>query len=198
MSELLNLFKKLSENKIETALKSYVYYNSATGKVYKVSNRKISDSEYSILEVSFNDTEDLLSGKKRTDDYIVVPSETTSLPVLKLLNSLILTSDVEHRCYKLPVKLGHSNVNIIKNLKTQSWDLQLDAQTALICSAENSKNTLYFSITKKDDPNILYRSIEFFNNTTSIPFAYDFEYMDETVSIYSSKYFNTYSYEVIK
>jgi len=53
-----------------------------------------------------------------------------------------------------------------------------------------------FSITKKYDPNVLYRVLKFKNNNT-IPFEMDFEFDNEEVSVYTIRKFSAYVHEVI-
>lgn len=85
------------------------------------------------------------------------------------------------------------------------WKIVLNPYTKkfLITSEYSPKERLYFSVTSKYDPNILYRSLEFtvgdlLSDTTSIiPFKYDIESNASDVSIYTAKYFEYYSHEVI-
>ena len=62
---------------------------------------------------------------------------------------------------------------------------------------------LYFSVTSKYDPNILYRSLEFTigdlldEASSIIPFIYESENSVDDVSIYTAKYFDSYAHEVI-
>ena len=70
-------------------------------------------------------------------------------------------------------------------------------------SGYNPKETLYFSITSKYDPNILYRSLEFLigelitEDVPTIPFKFASESIPTDVSIYTAKYFDSYAHEVI-
>ena len=70
-------------------------------------------------------------------------------------------------------------------------------------SGQLANEKLYFSVTSKYDPNILYRSLEFtigdlLDETSSIiPFIYESENSVDDVSIYTAKYFDSYAHEVI-
>jgi hypothetical protein len=85
------------------------------------------------------------------------------------------------------------------------WTMSLNPYTKkfLMTSGYSPVETLYFSVTSKDDPNILYRSLEFsiedlLSDTTSIiPFICDAEHDPNNVSIYTSKYFDSYAHEII-
>jgi len=195
MSNLQELFKKISNTSINVNQNTYVYYDSL-GIINKISNRKLNDTEFNILEIPIDDTNDILSGKKRTSDYIVINHPETKTPILTLVSNVLITPDATNNCYNIPKNISNANVTIIKNLKAKCWELKLDAASKLfIESLKDSKNVFYFSVTKKNDPNILYRSIEF-KNVSPVPFEYPFEFNNEDVSIYTSKYFNIYSMEI--
>jgi hypothetical protein len=85
------------------------------------------------------------------------------------------------------------------------WTMSLNPYTKkfLKTSGYSPVETLYFSVTSKDDPNILYRSLEFSigdllsDKTSIIPFICDAEHDPNNVSIYTSKYFDSYAHEII-
>jgi hypothetical protein len=75
-----------------------------------------------------------------------------------------------------------------------------DLQTAVAeQNLEIDPTNQYYSITKKYDPNVLYRLLKFKkqNNEYIVPFEYDFELDDLSLSIYTTQKFSTYAYEVI-
>jgi len=98
-----------------------------------------------------------------------------------------------------------SDIRVCQNINQGVWELELNLDTKrfLRRSGYNPKETLYFSVTSKFDPNILYRSLECIMSDLlsdvvhSIPFKYDIEYSEADVSIYTAKYFENYSHEVI-
>ena len=59
---------------------------------------------------------------------------------------------------------------------------------------------MYFSITAKHDPNILYRSLKIplsmLADKLVIPFKYDAEHKED-LSIYTAKYFDSYGHEIL-
>jgi hypothetical protein len=85
------------------------------------------------------------------------------------------------------------------------WTIKLNPYTKkfLLSSGYKPAETLYFSVTSKYDPNILYKSLKFsvadlLSDTTSVvPFTYDTEQSKNSVSIYTAKYFDSYAHEVI-
>jgi len=98
-----------------------------------------------------------------------------------------------------------NDVVIRQDTDKGEWNLQINPYTKkfLRMSGYNPKETLYFSITSKYDPNILYRSLEFTvgellsESASIIPFICDAESSPQNVSIYTAKYFDSYAHEVI-
>jgi hypothetical protein len=98
-----------------------------------------------------------------------------------------------------------NDVVIRQDTDKGEWNLQINPHTKkfLRMSGYNPKETLYFSITSKYDPNILYRSLEFTvgdlitEDVPAIPFKFAAESSPQNVSIYTAKYFDSYAHEVI-
>lgn len=119
---------------------------------------------------------------------------------LILKNNKIFVFDYK----RFNVESNH-DIIICQDTVAGSWNIKINEYTKkfLIMSGYNPKETLYFSITSKYDPNILYRSLEFnigniINESQSvIPFIYDSEYDPNNVSIYTAKYFENYAHEII-
>jgi len=63
---------------------------------------------------------------------------------------------------------------------------------------------LFFSITEKHDPNVLYRSLSFnireliSNESIIHPFKYKWEFDKKDVSIYTPKFFQNYIHEILE
>ena len=107
--------------------------------------------------------------------------------------------------------LADCNVNLENDIvirqdtEFDTWNIKINPHTKkfLRMSGYNPKETLYFSITSKHDPNILYRSLEFkigdllLESTSLIPFICDAEHDPNNVSIYTAKYFDKYVHEII-
>ena len=97
------------------------------------------------------------------------------------------------------------DIIIQQNVKLKYWNIQINPYTKkfLRTSGYRPSENLYFSITAKHDPNILYRSLEFKISdlltelNPIIPFIYDSESSEDDVSIYTAKYFDSYAHEVI-
>lgn len=98
------------------------------------------------------------------------------------------------------------DINIVQNFEKQCWEVYLghEVKRSLEVTNYRANERLYFSITAKHDPNILYRTIEFSLNdllAKTVPnfkFENDFEFNGEEVSIYTPKYFESYLHEIIE
>ena len=97
------------------------------------------------------------------------------------------------------------DIIVQQNTQNKNWSMSLNPYTKkfLQTSGYKPSETLYFSVTSKYDPNVLYRSLEFTvadlldNKTSIIPFKYDVERNVNNVSIYTAKYFENYAHEII-
>jgi len=107
--------------------------------------------------------------------------------------------------------LADCNVNLENDIVIRqdtdfdTWNIRINPHTKkfLRMSGYNPNETLYFSVTEKYNPNILYRSLEFkigdllSESTSLIPFICDAEQDPNNVSIYTAKYFDKYVHEII-
>ena len=136
--------------------------------------------------------------------------ETIVYKDLKL--NLIKTADLKNKQIILSgkelyqVQIGKEyDIIVQQNTINKVWSIVINPHTKkfLISSGYSPNETLYFSVTSKYDPNILYRTLEFSvadlldNKTSVIPFIYDNESDAQNVSIYTAKYFDNYSHEII-
>lgn len=103
-------------------------------------------------------------------------------------------------------KIDHSyDLVIVQNLKKGYWEIELNPRTRryLKSSGFYPKDYVYFSLTAKHDPHILYRTFEFKlgdlieENKQVVPFKYDIEKEGEELSLYTPKYFNNYAHEIV-
>ena len=54
----------------------------------------------------------------------------------------------------------------------------------------------FFSVTKQSDPNVLYKLLNF-DETMSLPFTDKFEFDDDEISVYTTRRFDSYFFEVV-
>lgn len=93
------------------------------------------------------------------------------------------------------------DIIITQNLPDKNWVLSLNPSTLKFFQLSNygQDDMLYFSITSKHDPNILYRSLQIplsqLRQKVILPMIYDDELED--LSIFTTKYFTAYGHEVV-
>lgn len=181
----------------------FVYFDEE-GEITAISNTK--DIEGNFITVHLDEVMNFLTGKERVDSYLVVYDTVLKKHILKLKYyaddsvykvdedifkvkkevdkkpDLIITQDVKKKCWKFTVDEGLRDY--------------LTSQTSLY-----SKN-LQFSVTRKNDPHELYQLIIVNlddlvkQGFLTIPFASQYEENNNDVSVYTTKRFETYLYEV--
>lgn len=202
-NNLKSLFEKI---KIDARVENifYIYYNGESGEIYKISPRENKESSYKILEIDREFVKPILTGEKKTSDFRVfydIKSKTVSLKNISEQNA---SKSYDKIFYQIPKGTGVAELIIEQNFKTNSWNISIDSQTLDFIKTHKLSfyNKILLSVTKKDDPNILYRSLyidtrRLFKKTVVIPFKFKVEHAKEPISIYTNKYFDSYIYKVI-
>ena len=173
------------EEKFDKDKSSVFFYNSLSTLLYH--NNK------NCLEINLTGE----TGSVDSNDMRLMLSETTDLKN----GQTILCGK---RLYQVQTEKAY-DIIVQQNTLSKAWNLLLNPYTKkfLQTSGYNPKETLYFSVTSKYDPNILYRSLEFtvgdlLSDVTSvILFSTEDEEDPQNVSIYTAKYFDSYAHEVI-
>ena len=102
--------------------------------------------------------------------------------------------------YQISANVPDSPQIILSKDNTKNvWRISADSDFLLDLKDKNvtiNLSNYYFSITKKDDPNVLYRLIRF-SDSDEVAFENDFEFDNEEVSVYTMRRFDTYHYEEI-
>lgn len=110
---------------------------------------------------------------------------------------LYLTNRLNERDY---------DVNVVQNNLIGCWEIYLGRKTkkSLETVSYIGQDILYFSVTAKHDPNVVYRTMEFSlsnllkNKSEKYPYQHEWELNREDVSVYTSKFFETYSHEILE
>lgn len=98
------------------------------------------------------------------------------------------------------------DINVVQNNLTGCWEIYLGRKTKKSLELINyiGHDTLYFSVTAKHDPNVLYRTMEFSltkllnDKVQKYPYQFKWESDREDVSVYTSKFFESYSHEILE
>ena len=150
----------------------------------------------------------MLSGDEQLSHYRVEYSKRKKKYELKsqLINDLD-SYNVNDLIYEVPTrKTKNADLTITQNTRDTCWKISVggNLKTNLLSQKVSFNNKLSFSVTRKNDPNILYKTLQFdFNQFEDgkyliIPFDQEFEFLGEPVSIYTMKKLDKYYYEVIK
>jgi hypothetical protein len=186
-------------------MERYAVFNPDTGEVLSVPNYKPDDGSY--IEVDFKEVEGILLGNEQLSHYRVEFSKSKKVYELKSrLIDEIDSYNVNDLIYELPTrKTKNADLTITQNTKDTCWKISIggNLKSNLLSQKLSLNNKLSFSVTRKDDPNILYKTLKFdFTEFQDgkyliIPFDQDFEFQGEPVSIYTMKKLDKYYYEVI-
>ena len=210
MSNLESLLKKLKVD--NSNIGSYVYYTKSTGKIHKISSSNKPDGDYKTILIAAEEVKPLLTGQRRTEEFIISYDFILKKIILKEISSDRSYKTVDLMCYQLPVlndkqvpDKNKYDIIIEQNICRKHWSISISPNTKsfLEDTGVNLQQKLYFSITSKYDPNILYRSLEFSilsllqPTQVALPFVHESEGSIEGVSIYTAKYFNSYIHNVV-
>jgi hypothetical protein len=195
-------FKTLSIDSASNDTK-FVYYHKATGEIQRISNISFLEEGYECLEVLSDKVADILLGKKDLSNYkIMFNFKTRELELQE--NSPIKIVNITDKLHNIP--LNSREPDLIIKCGTEKWTVCLsprhqDYFRSMTSVVDDIK--FNFSITKKNDPNILIDmfKIELYE-LLSIPEVdisgqINIPKNIDNVSIYTFKYFNNYGYEII-
>ncbi len=184
----------------------YAVFNSDTGELLSVLNYK--PENCSFIEVDPLEVTGLLSGEDQMSYYYVHYSKITKKYELRLrINNNIDSYSVNDLIYEIPKDtIDNADLSITQNIKDTCWKIQIggDLKANILAQHISLHNKVSLSVTRKNDPNILYKTlhVDFSslenNKYIILPFTDKFEFEGEEVSIYTMKKFDQYSYVVIQ
>ena len=128
MSKLKDLIKNIKVEIASGEQSTFVYYDKESGNILRLCGTKddaITENE-SLLEVPYQYASPMLSGKKRTSDYIVIYDMALKQIVLKEKNYQDNHKEASQMCYQLPIikseRTGHVKcTEIYDNMKVFLW-----------------------------------------------------------------------------
>jgi hypothetical protein len=196
-NDLLEFIKNVQKD-IQNKSYSYVFFNSETGDIEKISNSYEESQNLSFIKVLTQNLDDIFTGKKRIEDYKVVYNLQKDSHDLIFLNDEIIVPHIGDKIYQIPrvyeSKIYSYDLTVRHNNQDHCWNFFLNKNIKRIT------NKLFFSVTARNDPNILYRTITIDTNVDdnciSIPFIYEKEFDAKHVSVYTNKVLKKYAYEV--
>ena len=181
----------------------YVYFDE-NGEITKITNYK-EDENASFVKVDYKLVEKIMEGSLPSFNFMVIYDISIREYVIKPKISMNeFTYTVNDRIHEIKKNLIDADLTIIQDIKNACWKFNINDSLRSQLLAQNiSINTpLFFSITKKHNPHILYRTIEvkFSEILEQLDFSVPFVYNDEnttTLSVYTIKKMQSYKYEVL-
>ena len=178
-------------------LKRYVCFQD-DGTIYKVTNAP--DERFKNLELDFAEVEDFITGKLSLLEHRVEFDFVTKKYSIKSLKQVDEDKLMWAFLYEIPTEEPkEKQIIITKNNKNKSWHIMLDDKFELELLDQKMSIDLanyYFSVTKKDDPNVLYKLLKF-DKGNYLPFTDEFEFDGTQISVYTTRRFDSYYYEEI-
>jgi hypothetical protein len=191
--------------------KVYVYFEPEAGKIFKIGRKDDSINDLSWINVDADEVSSIMSGQKNIDEFKVIYDTNQKGYVL---NERLATVNnfVYNVLYEIPVEKTdqekYYDVDLIvsQNLKETCWKVKVSSKIRNVFLKDGAylNKNIILSITAKHDPNILYKllRVDFsslvMNGYVVLPFSEEFEFSDSDVSIFTSKVFDSYIYEIVE
>lgn len=181
----------------------FVYFDDA-GEITKITNYLEEDTA-SFIKIDYSKVEKILEGTASSFDFVVVYDIMTRDYVIK---SKVTNNEVMHnvsdRIYEITKNVNDPDFTIIQDILNKRWKFKINKEILDNFTVNNTLITtpLMFSITKKSNPNILYRmmTIKFSDILDTVDFSIPFMYNEENTdnfSIYTIRQMQSYNYEVL-
>lgn len=205
MSSIRSLYDLFKETTIDT--QTYVYFDQETGKIEKVGSF-IKDEPLSYITVDQSKVSPIMKGEKGIDEFIVeydIVNKKLNLKEVKRAHDNDERSILSFKEISKHQKTKKVDVLIQQDFIEENWKVTLSSKIIENLKKESVRITanLFFSITKKNDPNILYRTISCSigdlvdKGTLTFPFESQIEVDKTQISVYTSTYFDVYKYEIL-
>ena len=167
------------------------------------------DKFVSMTIIEKDDTMKLLLEPTEIDIEMIVPSTSDAGNEIGISNELPKGQKVlvERKIYEVHnLKDSEYEIHLQQNYLEDRWEIFLNPSTkrSMLKSNFFGNDMLFFSITEKHDPNVLYRSLSFnireliSNESIIHPFKYKWEFDKKDVSIYTPKFFKNYIHEILE
>jgi hypothetical protein len=180
----------------------HVSFEENTGKIIGIGPKP---QEENSLPVQLDEVIGILEGKESKRNYRVeFNGKKKQLELVHQFMHSFDGSDVNDFIYEIPENLSSTpDILIEHNLKETCWKIKIGKQLKknLAHNKIRLNQTLYFAVTKKHDPNILYKtlSVDFSqtlrDNYSIIPFSIPFEKTTTPVSVFTAKTFGSYRFQ---
>lgn len=184
-------------NTVSIVTKRFIVYDN-DGSILSIQNSE--DKNYNNLAVDIKEVTKFLDGSDSFTKYKVEYDFIDKVFRLVSMQQYHETFLRESFLYKIPTISNESpDIKIIQDNINLCWKLEIDPQLPLELQGKSiniDPQTQFYSVTKKNDPNVLYTILNF-DDSLEIPFDSNFQFDKEPVSVYTMRKFNLYKHEVI-
>jgi len=183
----------------------YICFDLSTNKIQKIINSIPEECEdgFGSFATTYDEVSNILSGEFKLED-----SEVWFNPEIKQYQVKDLRYQdpdiIKEKIFKMSYVID-ADVKVIMDYATTCWKFYISEDFLSTLKEYNVSinSTLYFSVTEKGNPNVLYKLMKVpFKELIKdfyyiIPFDSKFEIDKTDFSVYTIKKFDTYSLEVI-
>lgn len=179
---------------------AYVIFNKDSGEIESISNDVTNEDTY--IQVPLADVLSLKTGVEDISNYHVQYNPKNKELELKSKYEFALDAlTVNDSIYELPETLiDDADVQVIQDIPNTCWKIKLgnSIRDNIKRKGINLNANFLFSVTKKGDPNILYKTLSVHigktvaDNYCIVPFDMPFETTKIPVSVYTARKFDTY------
>lgn len=181
----------------------FVYFDK-DGEITKITNYEEDDNS-SFIKLDYSKVENILEGSVSSVDFSIIYDILTREYVLtQKANKNDFIYDINNRIHEIKQDITDPDFTVIQDLQNKCWKFKINETLRDHLEKNNLSisTPLFFSITRKYDPHILYRtiSIKFSNILEKLDFSIPFVYTNENtenLSIYTIKQLQTYKHEVL-
>lgn len=181
-----------------------VYFNEA-GEITSITNYEEDTETNSFIKLDYSKVEKILEGTVSSVEFLVsydILNREYSLKRKTNTNDFIY--DINNRIHEIKQQIDEPDFTVIQDLINKCWKFKINEvlREHLVTHKMTLSTPLFFSVTKKYDPHVLYRTMTlklsdiFEKLDFSIPFMYN-EENTENLSIYTIKQLQTYKHEVL-
>jgi len=204
MSNFTDLVNQMT---VETSnnIKGYVHYVQETGEIVKIANRQSKVEDYEVLEVDYSEVKELKLGKRQFSEFFVAFNATLKRIALNEVVRKHQSADIRQQLYQIPITNKPADIKFVKDINNNI--LRLSASNSLrldkVLLHQCAKLSLNFSITANNDPNILHEHFSvnlqdlLTNDYLDLTALFRYNTKLKNISIYTTKFFETYSIEEI-
>lgn len=193
MTDLSRLLSQLT-HEVSQEEEHYVYYDKDTNKIEKITPVRDTLSINEFFKINSEFVEPILLGIKKIDDYIVYYDfslKSRQIKLLKTYNNNIQT------LIEVSNEVNSADLEILVSQKNIKFSLTNDLYEHI----NSDYSSIIIAVTEKNNPYKLYNSTMFTaNNLTDSGFCIDYQFtkavLENGVSIYTNKIFDTYSLKV--